>query len=312
MVDHGPDLSFHFAYFELLDRLRREYSLDADSVRQKVFAFQPRQDDRFFVPANSFLHAAFMSKADIVQEKGGCVVTHEELRRVLDHRITDYIRFRGKQQNDAYRRRLGAAPCLAMTTKGDCPKADCQFQHLRSEKITAAWFNARVRLVLKEIQILNLAGFHPIGAIMCVLCSRNRTNSNLVGTATGSVSFTLSYTPWYQSSGLSQHLILPTRLNRRKGSEFCGNGSGRHVTNSCSARHLHRSGTLKHLSPSLFLFVPWRTTLTSSERKRMSLARGCAVKECGHCASHGQGSQRKGTSLSGTSFSFCRAAPTTR
>jgi len=253
-----------------------------------------------------------MSRADIVQEKGGCVVTHEELRRALDHKIPDYIRLRGKQQNDAYRRRLGAAPCLTMITRGDCPKADCQFQHLRSEKITAAWFNARVRLVLKEIQILNLAGFHPMGAILCVSRSRNCTDSDLVGTATGSVFFTLSYTPWYQSSGLSQHSILGTRLNQQKGSEFCGNGSGRHVTNSYSARHLRRSGTLKHLSPSLCLFVQWRTTSTSTERKRMSPARGCAAKGGGHCALRGQGLRRKGTLLSGTSFSFCRVVPTTR
>jgi len=312
VVNHGPDLSFHFAYFELLDHLRREYSLDADSVRQKVFAFQKRPDDRFFIPANTFLHAGFVSKTDIVQEKGGCVVTHEELRRVLDYKIPDYVRLRGKQQNDAYRRRLGAAPCLTMITRGDCPKADCQFQHLRSEKITAAWFNDRVQLVLKEIQILNLAGFHPIGAIMCVSRCRNRTDSDLVGTATGSVSFTLSYTPWYQSSGLLQYSILGTCLIRRKGSEFCENGYGRHVTNSCSAHHLRRSGTLRHLSPSLCLFVPWRTTSTSSERKLMSLARGCAVKGGGHCASRGRGSRRRGTLLSGTSFSFCKVVPTIR
>ena len=146
--------------------------MNAGSVRQKVLAFQPRQDDRFFIPANSFLHTVFMSKADTVQEKGGSVVTHEELRRVLDHEIPDYIRLRAKQQNNAYRKRLGAAPCLAMVTRGDCSKADCQFQHLRPEKITASWFNARVQLVLKEIRILNLAGFHPIGAIVCVVDSR--------------------------------------------------------------------------------------------------------------------------------------------
>lgn len=167
-VDPGPEISFHFAYFELLDYLRREDHLDVDSVRQKVFAFQPREDDRFFVPANSFLYATLILKPDTMQEKGGCVVTHEELRRVLDREIQDYIYLRAKQQHNTYRRRLGVAPCLTMTARGDCPKTDCQFQHLRPEKITVGWFNARIRLVLKEIQILNLAGFHPLGVIMCV------------------------------------------------------------------------------------------------------------------------------------------------
>jgi len=168
MVDHGPDLSFHFAYFELLDHLRREDSLGAGSVRQKVFAFQPRQDDRFFVPVNNILHAVFVPNADIVQEKGGCLVTHEELRHALDRKIPDYIRLRGKQQNDAYRRRLGVSPCLMMVARGECSRTDCQFQHLRPEQITVDWFNSRVRLVLKEIQILNLADFHHLPVVQWV------------------------------------------------------------------------------------------------------------------------------------------------
>jgi len=170
VVDHEPDLSLHFAYFKLLDHLRREHPSESDPgpARQKVFAFQPRQDDRFFIPVNGFLHAVFVSEADIVQEKGGCVVTHEELRRVLDRKIPDYIRLRGKQQNDAYRRRLGASPCLTMVARGECLRVGCQFQHLRREQITVDWFNSRIRLVLKEIQILNLAGFHPLGVMQWV------------------------------------------------------------------------------------------------------------------------------------------------
>jgi len=166
----GPELLFHFSYFELLDRLRREDCLDAGSIRQRVFSFQPRQDDRFFVPEGSFLHGIFLSKPDTVQEKGGCVVTHEELKNVLDHEIPEYTRLRAKNQNNAYRRRLGAAPCLSTVIKGECPKHDCQLQHIRPEKMTVGWFNDRIRLVLMEIQILHLADFHPLGAILCVLC----------------------------------------------------------------------------------------------------------------------------------------------
>ncbi|KAF9647525.1 hypothetical protein BDM02DRAFT_3187952 [Thelephora ganbajun] len=166
IVDAESELSFHLAYFELLDRLRREDRLDSGSMRQKVFAFQPREDDRFFIPANSFLRAVFIPKPDIAQEKGGCVVTHEELRHTLDREIPEYIYLRAKQQHNTYRRRLGAAPCLMMVARGECPKPDCQFQHIRPERITASWFNARIRSVLMEIRILNLAGFHPKGVIV--------------------------------------------------------------------------------------------------------------------------------------------------
>jgi hypothetical protein len=168
-ADPVPELSSHFAYFKLLDYLRREDRLDTGSIRQKVFAFQSRQDDRFFIPANTFLYTIFLPQTDAVQEEGGCIVTHEELRRVLDREIPDYIRSRAKKQHDAYCRRLGIPPCLTMATRGGCTYPDCRFQHLRPEKMTVGWFNARIRLVLTEIQILNLAGFHPLGVTVCVL-----------------------------------------------------------------------------------------------------------------------------------------------
>ena len=162
-VDPGPDLLLHFTYFQLLDRLRREDHLDSGSMRQMVFAFRSREDDRFFIPTNSFLHTILAP-----QGQGGCVVTHEELRRVLNREIPEYILLRAKQQHNAYRRRLGSDPCLTMATRGDCPRQDCQFQHTRPEEMTVSWFNARIRSVLREIQILNLTGFHPKSVIMFV------------------------------------------------------------------------------------------------------------------------------------------------
>lgn len=165
-VDYGAGLSLHLAYFELLVRLKREDCLEAGSMRQKVFAFQPCQDDRFFVPANSLLYPAL--PLDGVQEKDGCIVTHEELRRTLDCEIPEYIGRRAKQQNNTYRKRLGAIPCLRMVVNGECTNPGCQSQHLEPERITASWFNGRVHHILREIQILNLAGFHSKGVILCV------------------------------------------------------------------------------------------------------------------------------------------------
>jgi hypothetical protein len=169
ITNPGPELSLHLAYFKLLDRLRREDHLDPGSMRQKVFAFQSREDDRFFIPTNSFLYTVFGSRADASQEKEGCVVTHEELKRALDREIPEYIRVRAREQHNAYRRRLSTDPCMTMMMRGECSKQDCQFQHFRTGEITPGWFNARIRSVLMEIRILDLSGFHPKGVIMCVL-----------------------------------------------------------------------------------------------------------------------------------------------
>lgn len=310
-ADPGPDLSLHLTYFELLDRLRREDCLDTKSICRKVFAFQPRQDDRFFIPTNSFLHTVFLSKPDTVREDGGFVVAHEELRRTLDHEIPVFIHDRAKEQHSAYRRRLGAAPCLTYMTRGECrtqdrkqdrkqdlrrdrkqdQKKDCQFQHLRSDEMTVEWFNTCVQSVMMEMRILNLAGFCPKGVILYVPPLVVTTpDSDPVHIDTGFVSSTLSCTPRIQNLGLSQCLTLGTHLNRRRGSGFCGNGSGRRVTGSCSA---HRPGwsTSKPSSPSLWPLAPWHTTSTLSEPKYMSLERGCADMgtRSGRRASLGQG-----------------------
>jgi hypothetical protein len=156
-VDPGPELLLHFAYFELLDRLRREDRLDPGSMRQKVFALQSRENDQFFIPAESLLRV------------GRGLITHEKLRRVLNHEIPEYIYLRAKQQHTAYRRKLGSYPCMTMVTRGECSRPGCQFQHIRPEEMTVSWFNARIRSVLLEIRILNLAGFRPKGVIMCAL-----------------------------------------------------------------------------------------------------------------------------------------------
>jgi len=233
-ADPGPELSLHLGYFELLDRLRREDCLDTGSIRQKVFAFQPRQDDRFFIPTNTFLHTVFLSKPDTVREDGGFVVAHEELRRALDHEIPVFIHDRAKEQHNAYRRRLGTAPCLTYMIRGECrtrdrqqdrkqdlrrdrkqdQKKDCQFQHLRPDEMTVEWFNTRVQSVMMEMRILNLAGFYPKGVILYVpLLVVTTPDSDTVHIGTGFVSSTLFCIPRFQNLGPSRCSTLGTHLN---------------------------------------------------------------------------------------------------
>jgi hypothetical protein len=259
-------------------------------MRQTIFAFQSRpEDDRFFIPTNSYLYMIFARKSDTVQENGGCIVTHEELKRTLNHEITEYIFLRAKQQHNACRRRLVFDPCMTMVTRGVCSKLDCGFQHIPPEKTLATWFNTRIRNVLMEIQILNLAGFHYKGIFTCVVpLTTTAPDSDFVRIEIGSVSYTLFYTPPHQSSALSPYSISVIRRNQRKGSRFCGNGSGGHAVNSCSAPKLRRSTTSKPSSPTSCLFAQWHTTSTSSGHKSTSLVHGCSDTISGPRASLGQ------------------------
>ena len=312
IIDPGPDLLLHFAYFQLLDRLRREDCLDPGSMRQKVFAFQSREDDRFFIPAKGFLHKIFALRLETVQEQGGCVVTHDELRRVLDQEIPEYIHLRAKQQHNAYHRKLGSVPCVTMVTVGECPRKDCQFQHTRPEEMTTSWFNARIRSVLLEIRILNLAGFHPKGVIMCALPpSMPIPYSDRTRIATGLVSSTPSCIHLHRSWDPSRYSISGMHLDQWRGFAFCGNGSCKGVANYFSAPELHHSSTLKPSSPTSCPFARWHTTSTMSKPESMSLVRVCTDPGSGLCASPDQGQERRATLLSGISLSFCRATSAT-
>lgn len=170
-ADPGPVLFLNLAYFKLLDLMRRGDHLNShpDSMCRKIFAFQSRENDRFFIPRNNYLYMVLSPRSETVQDKGGCVVTHEELKGTLDREISGYIHRRATEQYKAYRRRLDTIPCMTMVTRGECSKQDCQFQHTRPEEMTASWFNARVRLVLLEIRVLHLAGFRFNGFFTCVL-----------------------------------------------------------------------------------------------------------------------------------------------
>jgi hypothetical protein len=141
---------------------------------------------------------------------------------------------------------------------------------------------------------------------------RTSPDSDFIFIGTGLASFTPFCIPRHQNSDLSQHSILGAYLGRLKGSVSYGNGSGRHVTSSYSARNLRRSST-RNLrrrstsipsSPSLCPPVRWHTTSIPSEPRCMSLVRGCTVGKGGRHVLLGQGSRRIVTLLSGISFSF--------
>ena len=279
-------------------------------MRQKIFAFQPREDDRFFVPTDSYLYKVFTSGSETLRGEKGYVVTHEELKHTLDREIPEYIRLRAREQQKAYRRRLRFDPCMEMLTGSECSNQDCQFQHIRPDQMTVSWFNARVRSVLMEIRILNLTGFRFKGIFTCVLpLTVTAPDSDLIRIDNGSASFTLSCTLRHQSSGQSPHSILGIRLSRQKGSGFCENGSGRRATSSCSAPEPRRSSTSKPSFQTLCLFARWRTTSTSNGRKSMSPGPGCTDSTSGPRASLDLDRQREVTLLSGTSLCFCTVVP---
>ena len=155
-------LSLYFDYIRLLNKFRRNESLAQDSNYKRLFGFQALGENRYLVPRHSILHEKLADRSGS-SRKGmdGQTCGSEDLRRGITQLISTRISDRTKAQDDACRGVHGFSPCLRLLIeeKCDAPNAEesCSFQHIQREQLTSDWYNARLRLILLQFQILNLA-----------------------------------------------------------------------------------------------------------------------------------------------------------
>jgi len=155
-------LSLYFDYIRLLNKFRRDESLAQDSNHQRLFGFQALGENRYLVPRHSILHEKLPDRSGS-NRKGmdGHACGSEDLRRGITQLISARISDRTEAQDDACRGVHGFSPCLHLLIEEKCDSPDaegsCSFQHIQWEQLTSDWYNARLRLILLQFQILNLA-----------------------------------------------------------------------------------------------------------------------------------------------------------
>jgi hypothetical protein len=155
-------LSLYLDYIRLLNKFRRDGSLIEGSNHQRLFGFQATGENRYLAPRHTILHERLTDRSGSGR-KGveGRTCGSEELRRGITQLISDRITDRTEAQNSSCRDVHGFSPCLRLLIDEKCDsrsgEGSCTFQHIKRDQLTVDWYNARLRLMLLQFQILNLA-----------------------------------------------------------------------------------------------------------------------------------------------------------
>ena len=160
-------LSLYLDYVRLLDKLRRDESLAQGSARQRLFGFQVLGWNRYLVPEHSSLHKKLANQSGSSKRSAdGCICSHDELARSIAHFISSRTLDRTKIQDITCRDVHGFSPCLQLLVQKKCSSlkgmGSCTFQHVQPEELTADWYHARIRLILLQFQVLDLARYDDL------------------------------------------------------------------------------------------------------------------------------------------------------
>ena len=153
--------SMYLEYIRLLNKFWSDESLAEGSSHQRLFGFQVL-GDHYLVPSHTVLHEKLTGQSDLGGKSAdgyGC--GYDELRRGIVQLIRSRINDRTAVQNGACRDLHGFTPCLRLLIQKKCSppqgKGTCTFQHIQPEQLTVDWYRTRIRLILLQFRILNLA-----------------------------------------------------------------------------------------------------------------------------------------------------------
>ena len=160
LVEVQASLSLYFDYTRLLNKFRRGESLVQGSNHQTLFGFQALGGNRYLTPRHTILHEKLTGRSGSNKKSAdGFKCGSEELRRGINQLVSSRLSDRTEPQNDACLEVHGFSPCLRSLFENGCDSLDgkgtCTLQHIQREQVTADWYNARLRLILLQIQILN-------------------------------------------------------------------------------------------------------------------------------------------------------------
>jgi hypothetical protein len=156
-------LSLYLEYVRLLDRFYRDNSLAEGSKHQRLFGFQVQGDNRYLAPKHTRVYEILTEQSGTDEESAdGFACTYNDITRGIVQLISGRIYNRTKFLNSACREVRGFSPCLSFMVRGQCKWGEsCYFQHIQQDHLTVEWYHARVRLILLQLQILNLARYYP-------------------------------------------------------------------------------------------------------------------------------------------------------
>ena len=183
-VEVQESLSLYLDYIRLLNKFRRDESLVQGSNHQTLFGFQALGENRYLTPRHTVLLDSLTAQSISNRKSAdGFTCGSDELRRGINQLISSRLSDRTETQNDACRNVHGFSPCLPLLFENKCGSLDregsCTFQHIQREQVTADWYNARLRLILLQFQILKSARYDDLNVKRYVLI---HSTTNAYGT----------------------------------------------------------------------------------------------------------------------------------
>jgi len=129
-------------------------------VASRLFGFEIRKRNRFFLPKGTFFYAATEEHGFNPSRRmdDGFLINGETLgvmyRRTLEAHLKNLL----LQENESclHCPALDVNPCINFLMQGDCkkPKGSCTWAHLRLSNFDASWYNLRIQVHLIQISIL--------------------------------------------------------------------------------------------------------------------------------------------------------------
>ncbi|RDB28998.1 TPR and ankyrin repeat-containing protein 1 [Hypsizygus marmoreus] len=163
----GKMLQLFLDYVRLLHELAFKVDPLTTASVAKMFGFRRSSGDDFIIPIDTFLYRNLV-KTNFPSARhsslGEISISGWDLSRTLRRAICDHIRQRISEENEVVQRSPQFSPCLTFIAFGYCNRIECPNEHTHSSLLTNDWYNARIRVHLQQMLILQTL-FHSVNSV---------------------------------------------------------------------------------------------------------------------------------------------------
>ncbi|KAG5636543.1 hypothetical protein H0H81_007673 [Sphagnurus paluster] len=161
VLELGNILSLFLAYIGILyDLAFRVDPRVAPTSVHKLFGIQRSTADEYLVPAGTFFHLpATISRRSQLPSDLGVSISGWDFCQIFKRAICEHLSQRIAVHDDLWRHVPQLSPCLTFVTSAYCNRVACPKEHTPASSLSIEWYNARVRITLQQVLILQSLHF---------------------------------------------------------------------------------------------------------------------------------------------------------
>ena len=157
ITEVSAKLEIFLEYMQILQKLVGTTTVCSNAIVRRLFALQdsPETEDHVLVPPDTFLSAQINPRtgpsARVTEQ--GISIPRWELEVIINNAFKNRLLQRIHQENEVVRNLRILHPCLPYAAHGRCNRNECPQYHDNFGRYDAAFYNARVQVVLLQILI---------------------------------------------------------------------------------------------------------------------------------------------------------------